>query len=404
MANYLNYKFLLALLPRNSCMEGFQFTTTKSICCKPGAVKELHEHCQSLGIKKPMVITDQGIINCGIFESINRSLLNTYLQFPTFSQVVADPPESIILDALRQAIEEQVDGIIGLGGGSSLDTAKLVALLAKSNQSLQEVYGVDQAIGDRLPLILIPTTAGTGSEVTPIAIVTTGESTKAGIVCKQLLPDIAILDAELTLNLPAHVTAATGIDAMVHAIEAYTSKIRKNSYSDMLAKQALTLLSNNIVTATFDGKNIVARQNMLLGACLAGQAFANAPVAAVHALAYPLGGHFHIPHGLSNSLVLPHVMDFNSSHCANLYAELAPFILTTINIQDSPEEITVSVIDYLDSLIKKLHLPTRLRDLDIQQSDITTLADDAMLQTRLLVNNPKTVTHADALAIYQAAY
>jgi alcohol dehydrogenase len=191
---------------------------------------------------------------------------------------------------------------------------------------------------------------------------------------------------------------------MVHAIEAYTSKIRKNSYSDMLAKQALTLLSNNIVTATFDGKNIVARQNMLLGACLAGQAFANAPVAAVHALAYPLGGHFHIPHGLSNSLVLPHVMDFNSSHCANLYAELAPFILTTINIQDSPEEITVSVIDYLDSLIKKLHLPTRLRDLDIQQSDITTLADDAMLQTRLLVNNPKTVTHADALAIYQAAY
>lgn len=321
-----------------------------------------------------------------------------------FSDVVADPSETIVLAAVKQAKQFKVDGIIGLGGGSSLDTAKLVALLVNSKQQLQDVYGIDMAQGQRLPLILIPTTAGTGSEVTPIAIVTTGASTKAAVVCQQLLPDIAILDAQLTLDLPAHVTAATGIDAMVHAIEAYTSAHKKNPYSDMLAKQALSLLASNIVAATFDSQNIQARQNMLFGACLAGQAFANSPVAAVHALAYPLGGRFHIPHGLSNSLVLSQVMQFNSSDTAHLYAELAPFISEDIKLDQNAQKISQSVINHLEKLIKKLNLPTKLRELGIQPKDLITLAEDAMLQTRLLTNNPKRMTHADALAIYQAVY
>jgi alcohol dehydrogenase class IV len=189
-----------------------------------------------------------------------------------------------------------------------MDVAKLVALLAHGTEKLDEVYGVGVAKGPRLPLILVPTTAGTGSEVTPISIVTTGEGEKKGVVSPVLLPDIAVLDAELTLGLPAAVTAATGIDAMVHAIEAYTSKRLKNPVSDCLAREALRLLSLNIHEACSDGSNCEARQGMLLGAMLAGLAFANAPVAGVHALAYPVGARFHVPHGLSNSLVLPAVM------------------------------------------------------------------------------------------------
>jgi alcohol dehydrogenase len=389
----------------------FQFNTTKSIISEPGSLGKIVGICQKLNITKPLVVTDQGIVSCGLLDKLLSEFIEPEnssgmleIKVMVYDQVVADPQEKIILSALEQAKHNQIDGIIGFGGGSSMDTAKVVAVLMKSSQSLNEIYGVDQVDGDRLPLILIPTTAGTGSEVTPIAIVTTGETTKAGIVSPQLLPDVALLDAELTLGLPPMVTAATGIDSMVHAIEAYTSKIMKNPYSDMLAKEALKLLSANIENVCQDGKNVEARQNMLLGACLAGQAFANAPVAAVHALAYPLGGHFHIPHGLSNSLVLPHVMRFNKTHAALLYSELAPYISRTINTEQSEQLITDDLILYLEDLIKRLSLPNTLKEMNIEKVQLPMLAKDAMQQTRLLINNPKDVSYENILAIYQAAY
>ena len=341
---------------------------------------------------------------------LSRSLsgtsgINASVDYTVFDEVEQDPHEFIIDKALSVAKLSKSDGVIGFGGGSSLDTAKLVAFLSKSKQSLHQIYGVDKAIGSRLPLILIPTTAGTGSEVTPISIVTTGETTKAGIVANQLLPDVALLDAELTLGLPTHITAATGIDAMVHAIEAFTSKIKKNVYSDMLATKALELLSQNIKTAAFEGNNIEARQAMLLGACLAGQAFANSPVAAVHALAYPIGGRFHIPHGLSNALVLPYVMRFNASHCSDLYAQIARTILPELaqsNIDDN--QATELLINYIEQLIISLGLPKSLAQVNIKHTDLETLTADAMLQTRLLVNNPKAICKADVLDIYEQAF
>jgi alcohol dehydrogenase len=385
-------------------MKPFIFSTTKSIISEIGAIERIAEICSNLNILKPLIITDQGIINVGLIQPIDTAFKKADKEYFCFDQVVADPPEHIVLSAVAYAKKVKADGIIGFGGGSSLDTAKLVALLANSDEQLTDIYGVDAIRGKRLPLILIPTTAGTGSEVTPIAIVTTGDTTKAGVVSVTLLPDIALLDASLTLGLPQHVTAATGIDAMVHAIEAYTSVIKKNSYSDLLAKQALLLLSNNILEATFNGTNVEARQAMLLGACLAGQAFANAPVAAVHALAYPLGGHFHIPHGLSNALVLVQVMNFNLSHCADLYAELAPNINNTIDLDGSNKQIAQALINFIANLIKQLKLPVTLAEMGIAESDINTLASDAMLQTRLLVNNPKSVTLEDVRLIYRQAH
>lgn len=383
-------------------MNSFTFTTTRSLVCEPGASHNLASHVQSLGIRRPFLVTDRGVLATGILQPALDSLAGAGLELAVFADVVADPPEAVVIDALAQARAHRCDGVIGFGGGSPMDTAKLVALLSTREQSLQEVYGVGNATGKRLPLIQIPTTAGTGSEVTPIAIVTTGETTKMGVVAPQLLPDLAILDATLTTGLPGPVTAATGIDAMVHAIEAYTSKVRKNPYSDMLAREALRLLSANLHTAVHQGDNVEARSSMLLGAMLAGQAFANAPVAAVHALAYPLGGIFHIPHGLSNSLVLPHVMRFNLPAARELYAELAPLVLPATHAATT--DPAGALIDYLVELSENVLLPQRLRDVNIPEQAIERLAADAMLQQRLLVNNPRELNEADARAIYQAAW
>jgi alcohol dehydrogenase class IV len=280
-----------------------------------------------------------------------------------------------------------------------MDVAKLAALLARGNVALDDIYGVGVARGTRLPLILVPTTAGTGSEVTPISIVTTGEGSKKGVVSEILLPDIAVLDAQLTLGLPAHVSAATGIDAMVHAIEAYTSRRLKNPISDCLAREALRLLGANLERVCAHGNDVAAREAMLLGANLAGMAFANAPVAAVHALAYPVGARFHVPHGLSNSLVLPAVMRFNLTHAAPLYAELAPLLLPGVGGTENAR--AGALVGWLSDIAKRLGLPVRLADVGIGADDLPGLAQDAMLQTRLLVNNPREVSYDDALAIYR---
>jgi alcohol dehydrogenase class IV len=298
-----------------------------------------------------------------------------------------------------------VTGVIGFGGGSSLDVAKLAALLLGSGEDLDGAWGVAQAKGPRLPLALVPTTAGTGSEVTPVSIITVGEEEKRGVSSPIILPDIAVLDPELTLGLPAPITAATGVDAMVHAIEAYASKnANNNPLSKMLARQALRLLGANIETAVFNGGDIEARGAMLLGSMLAGQAFANSPVAAVHALAYPIGGTFHVPHGLSNALVLPHVLRFNAPDAAHLYAEIAADAFPHLAGEEGNQGRCAAFIEELAALAKKLGMQTRLREVSIGEEHLPKMAADAMKQQRLLVNNPRPVEEADALTIYRAAW
>lgn len=381
----------------------FVFNTAPSVICGAGSLSQTGQLLADRGAARVLVVTDPGIKELGLLSGLEQSLKQAGIAFWVFSKVCPDPSDAIVQQALSMAREHNIEAVIGIGGGSSMDVAKLVALLTESEQSLEQVYGVGLAKGTRLPLIQVPTTSGTGSEVTPVAIITTGSSTKKGVVSPLLLPDIALLDVELTLGLPAAVTAATGIDAMIHAIEAYTSQHKKNPLSDSLARQALALLSSNIMTAVHQGDQIEAREKMLLGSMLAGQAFANAPVAAVHALAYPLGGHFHIPHGLSNSLVLPQVMRFNASVAAEQYAELAQIIDPGI-ATGSAEAMTEALISALERLIQALGLPNRLRDMNITRDQLPLLATDAMEQQRLLANNPREVTYEAALAIYQRAY
>ena len=381
----------------------FGFRTVPHIICEAGAARQLGPHIRLRfpELRRALLVTDPGFLNTGLVDAPCASLQAAGISAQIYSKVRADPAESIVLEAAAFAQNHKADLIIGLGGGSSMDVAKLIAVLASGDQALGAIFGIDKVKGTRLPLVQIPTTAGTGSEVTNIAIVTTGASTKTGVVAPQLYADMALLDAELTLGLPPMVSAATGIDAMVHAIEAYTSRHKKNPLSDMLARRALALLFENIIPVCEDGKNLKARQAMLLGALLAGQAFSNAPVAAVHALAYPIGGIFHVPHGLSNSLVLPHVLRFNAAQAAPLYAELAEIVVP--HAAGSAEARTDGLIAAMQQIAVRTGIETRLQQVGIKHSDLDRLADDAMLQTRLLGNNPRSLTRADARAIYLAA-
>jgi alcohol dehydrogenase len=380
----------------------FQFRTVPSLHVEFGVSRRLGALLRERYTETRLCLVTDGFLHkSGLLAPALSSLKEAGWNVTVIDDVVADPPEHVVLEAASRARGSQAEIVLGLGGGSSMDVAKLIAILAASDQPLKEMYGIGNVRGNRLPLIQMPTTAGTGSEVTAISIVTTGEAMKMGVVAPQLYADWAILDAELTMGLPPAITAATGIDAMVHAIEAYTTRHLKNPLSDMLAHRALSLLSKNLLIACEDGSNRAAREAMLLGATLAGQAFANAPVAAVHALAYPIGGIFHVPHGLSNSLVLPPVMRFNAEAAVDLYAELAETVVP--DATGSTEAKTEQFITHMESMIKASKIPRTLREVGITADDLHRLTQDATKQTRLLGNNPRDLTEQDMFAIYSAA-
>lgn len=390
-------------------MNPFVFTTTPQLVVRPGASAEIGALAGARLGRRILFVTDRGICAHGLQRAALRSLGDAGAEVFVFDRVEADPSLATLMSAHAVALENEVTGVVGFGGGSSLDVAKLAALLAGSGEELEAAWGVGKARGPRLPLVLVPTTAGTGSEVTPVSIITVEGDEKRGVSSPILQPDVALLDAELTISLPAATTAATGIDAMVHAIEAYASRSPNNNpMSRMLAIEALRLIGAHIERVIAEPDDVEARAAMLLGSTLAGMAFANSPVAAVHALAYPIGGTFHIPHGLSNALVLPHVLAFNAADAINgsaaLYAALAPHAFPDLGNEGGSQATCRAFIDRLAALSATLGLPTRLRDVEIPQDALEQMARDAMKQTRLLVNNPRPLEEADALAIYRAAW
>ena len=384
----------------------FNFHSTASLIFGYETAVNSSDQIVNLLGKNIFVITDEGLTELGLYDKTIKKL-QSKSNINIFNKVESDPSKSTLLKAFDEAADFKSTGVLGFGGGSSMDVAKLISLLLGSNQNIDTIWGVNNAKGPRIPLVLIPTTAGTGSEVTPISIITMHDKEKKGVSSKLILPDLAILDPSLTINLPPNITASTGIDAMVHAIEAYTSiNPNNNPISKMLSIEALKFLGSSIKTAVFEGHNINARSNMLFGSMLAGKAFANSPVAAVHALAYPIGGLFNISHGLSNSLVLPSVMKFNSinKETKKNYANLAPFVFKDLDNSKSDEIVCNNFIDSLESLSKELKLPYRLRDLEIPEEACQLMASEAMKQTRLLVNNPRKIEESDALYIYKSVW
>lgn len=350
-----------------------------------------------------LFVTDKEVVRLGLTDACRAALESSGREIILFDAVEADPSKETLLAAVEVGRRHDVSHVVGFGGGSPMDVAKLAAYLLGSGDELDEIWGVDVAKGQRLPLALVPTTAGTGSEATPISVITCEGGVKLAVNARPLIADWTALDASLTLGLPAHVTAATGIDAIVHSVEAYTSVWLKNPLSDALAREALRLLAGNLIKAIEEPRNVEARSAMLLGAHLAGLAFSNAPVAGVHALAYPLGGIHHLPHGLSNALMLRVVLQHNSEAARELYAELAPILAPECEGQGSQARCA-TLIDRLDQLVSASGLKPRLRDHGIPESDIPMLAREAMKQTRLLVNNPAPIEEEDARRLYEAAW
>ncbi|GAA4039166.1 iron-containing alcohol dehydrogenase [Sphingomonas rosea] len=362
-----------------------------------GRTAELGDHLPAGPI---LVVTDTFVRGSGLLDPLLGVLGE---RATVFDAVEADPSRRTLLAAVEAGRAAGVAVVIGFGGGSPMDVAKLAAYLLGSGDDLDSIWGVGLATGRRLPLALVPTTAGTGSEATPVAVITVEGDEKRGVNSPALIPDIAVLDAGLTVGKPRALTAATGIDAMVHAIEAFTSARAKNPVSDMAAREALRLLGANLVTACEEPGNLAAREAMLLGAHLAGLAFANAPVAGVHALAYPLGGIHHLPHGLTNALMLPHVLAFNMAAAREPYAELAA-ILDPDCARLGTQGASARLIEIMEGLILATGLQPRLRDHGIDRAEAPMLAREAMKQQRLLVNNPVAIGEDDARRLYELAW
>ena len=377
-------------------MTPFTFNPGPRLVSGEGSATRLAEH---LPAGPCLFVTDRDVVALGLTDACRASLSEVVL----FDAVEADPSKDTLLAAVEAGRAAGVTSVVGFGGGSPMDVAKLAAYLLGSGDDLDSIWGVGLATGQRLPLALVPTTAGTGSEATPVAVITCEGGEKRGVNSPALVADWAALDASLTVGMPRLLTAATGIDAIVHAVEAFTSARLKNPLSDMYAVEALKLLSANLLTACNDPTNITARSAMLLGAHLAGLAFANAPVAGVHALAYPLGGLHHLPHGLSNALMLRHVLQHNSDAARGDYAILAQVLEPACAGQGSQAQCAL-LIDRLDQLVVASGLSPKLRDHGIEQADIPTLAREAMKQQRLLVNNPCPIDEEDARRLYEAAW
>jgi len=380
-------------------IHNFSFHTTPQLHFGQGSLERLPQELKQWLPQSVLLVSDPGVLKAGITAKVEALVVDAGCRVSIFSEVEPDPRIETAEACADVARSCKADVIIGVGGGSAMDIAKVASVLAHSEQSIHAMFGIEQVAVAGLPLILIPTTAGTGSEVTHIAILSDEqEHLKKGIVSKFLFPKLAIVDPLLTLGVPAAVTAASGVDALLHAVEAFTSK-NANDLSDTLARRAMRLISENLRGAYQNGQNIEARTGMLEGSMLAGMAFANAGVTAVHAFAYPIGAEFHIPHGVANSIMMGPVLTFNISGNPAKFAEVAECISGAINGTSVQERAKLSV-EIMKQLAHDINIPKNLSSFGVRKEHIPDLADGVLKVTRLLANNPRPITRDDAIALY----
>lgn len=369
-----------------------------------GALDHLTNEVKKLNASNILIVTDPFLVDLGIADKIEAPLKEQGWKTSIYTEVVPEPPLAIGEKLVAYTKEHQFDLVIGLGGGSALDLAKLAAVLAAHEGQAADylnLTGSREISNKGIPKILIPTTSGTGSEVTDIAVLSL-ETTKDVVTHNFLLADVAIVDPALTVSLPPKVTAATGIDALTHAIESYVS-VNASPVTDALALQAIRLISGSIRTAVNEGDHKQARSDMSYGSYLAGLAFFNAGVAGVHALAYPLGGQFHISHGESNAVLLPYVMGYIRSSCEKRMKDILE-ALGVSSTQLSQEEASYKCVEELQRLVADVNIPLNLQGFGITQEALDHLADDAIKQQRILARSPMPLERDDIFAIYESAY
>ncbi len=369
-----------------------------------GCLNQLLPEVERFKATNILIVTDPFLKELGLADKVQQPLRTKGYATTIYTDIAPEPPLAIGEKLVDFTRKQQFDLVIGLGGGSALDLAKLAAVLAVHDGKVADylnLTGTKALEHKGLPKILIPTTSGTGSEVTNISVLSL-DTTKDVVTHDYLLADSAIVDPELTISLPPKVTAATGVDALTHAIEAYVS-VNANEVTDALALQAIRLISGSIRTAVLEGKNKQARSDMSYGSYLAGLAFFNAGVAGVHALAYPLGGQFHIAHGDSNAVLLPYVMGYIRQSCEKRMKD----ILDAMGLSSaylSQEEASYNCVDALQQLVQDVKIPSTLKGFNIPEESLEQLTDDATKQTRILARSPMPLEREDIYAIYRAAF
>lgn len=382
----------------------FSFTGAKKIIFGNGSFDMLGDNIRELRASRPLIVLDRNLSKNGLKEKIADICGKSGVKATIFDrQVEAEPRLEVADEGVKAAQKGKCDSVVGIGGGSAMDIAKAIAVLTANNGKAVDYLGLNKVPGPGLPTIMVPTTAGTGSEVTFTAVFVRQDlKKKEGMNSPYLYPDVAVLDPVLTLTLPPVSTASTGIDALCHAIESYTS-VNASPMSEMFSLDAILLISENLRTCVHDGSNLEARQKTLLGSLYAGLGLANAGVGAVHSLSYPLGGKYGVSHGLANTVMLPHVMSFNLPGALEKFTIIAEAMGEIID--DMPlREAAYLAVEAVQSLIEDCGIYTTLEDLNIPEEDFPELAKVAMTVARPLENNPRKVTIEDAIEIYGEAY
>ncbi|MCE5283552.1 MAG: iron-containing alcohol dehydrogenase [Deltaproteobacteria bacterium] len=384
-------------------MKTFSFTGANKIVFGRGAFASLPEQLRDLKISRPLVVIDRNLAEAGFRDKVSAVLEGTRISYALYDKTEPEPPLELADEGTRLALKKRCDGVVGIGGGSAMDLAKAIAVLAANKAKAEDFLGLNKVPGPGLPKIMIPTTAGTGSEVTFTAVFIRKKlKKKEGMNSPYLYPELALLDPELTLSLPPHPTATTGIDALCHAIESYTS-INASPMSEMMSLDAIRLISENLRTAVHDGTNIEAREAMLLGSLYAGLGLANAGVTAVHSLSYPLGGKYGVSHGLANTIMLPRVMAFNLPGALEKFVNIAEVMGEVVD--DLPlREAAYLAVEAVEALIEDCGVMTTLEELEIPQEEFAELAKVALTVARPLANNPCKMTAEEMVELYQEAY
>lgn len=382
-------------------LEKYSIKMPKAVYCGTNALERIPEIVKAVDSKKIAAFTDKGIRSLGLFDLIEKQLKATGVEVVIYDDLPAEPTYGQVQSVIDVFKKSGCDLIVACGGGSVMDAAKLASILVTDEYGVKELLDDPKRGKKCIPVIMIPTTAGTGAECTPNAIVGVPEKElKIGIVNDNLIADYVILDAELIRNLPRKLAAATGIDALCHAIECYTSN-KSNPFSDTFALDAFDLIMNNIVKACDDKTAMAEKSKMQIAAFYGGVAITASGTTAVHALSYPLGGKYHIAHGVSNAMMLIPVMKFNEPLCREKFASAWDKAYHGDLKLITSEEKSKALIDWMDSIVKHLEIPTNLRDFGVDPKDLDALVEAGMSVTRLLVNNMREVTAADAKAIYQ---
>lgn len=379
------------------------FRTAETLVTGSGAISKIGEEAKKLNATKVIIITDKVIRQTGLLSKVLNPLEEAGLATDIIDDVVPEPPFENLEQMITQVEGKGYDLLVGVGGGSALDIAKVLSIMLTNQEDVRDLVGIEKVKNPGVPTILVPTTSGTGSEVTYNAIFTDiRDKVKKGIVSPYLLPKVAIVDSELTLTVPPSVTAATGMDALVHAVESYTA-IRAGELTDGIALQAIKLISRSLRKAVYNGKDLKAREDMAMGSLLAGISLGNAGVGAVHALAYPLGGKFKVPHGVANSLLLPFVMKYNAVADLEKFAEVAKAMGENVEGL-SLREAADRAVQAMAQLSKDVGIPSSLKEVGVTASDISDLAEEASKIDRLLNNNPRWLTVKEIKQIYEEAY